>query len=356
MAHRFLNPTSALIANTARLTPGQHVLLLNSDDPALARWAVEMAGPDGHVLALHSSFIALAMLRPVAKLELSDDVYPDPTAHGPADVILLKVPKGREHSRAYLWTAGQALRPGGSLYVAGPNNGGAKTVIKDAAVLFGTAPVLAYKSSHRIALALRPDTLTAPPDWTDPPPWEIQTFTITRPGGEYTIITQPGLFSADHLDDGTALLLDHMPVKPGEEVLDIGCGYGIIGLVAARAGAQVVMVDDNLLAVRCARASAAANRLAESCTVLPGDMTSPVQDRRFDLIVSNPPFHDEFATTTSPGERLVRESYDRLHRGGHLRLVANRFLAYDRVMQQIFGSVRTIAETERYRVLDATRR
>jgi hypothetical protein len=187
---------SALLAGTAKLSLGDRVLLLHIDDPALARWAVECVYPRGQVIALHSSYRALALLARVPGLVLSEEAYPDPAAHGPADVALLSIPKGREHVQAYLWTAAQTLRSGGRLYLAGANASGAKSAIKDAAALFGEAPVLGFKSSHRIALATRPDTLAVPAGWAADRPWETQTRTLTRPDGDYTVITQPGVFSA----------------------------------------------------------------------------------------------------------------------------------------------------------------
>jgi 16S rRNA (guanine1207-N2)-methyltransferase len=356
MAHKLLNPTSNLFARSAAVQPGERALLLHSDDPGLARWLVEAVGADGQVWALHTSHRALNLLARVPGLDLSDAVYPDPDTHGPADVALLDVPKGREHVRAYLWTAAQTLRSGGQLYLAGSNAGGAKSAIKDAAALFGGAPVLGYKSSRRIALGTRPDVLSVPAEWDDTLLWEPQTRTIARPGGAFTVVTMPGVFSWDHLDDGTALLLDHLDITPGEDVLDLGCGTGMIGLAAGRAGARVTLVDDDLLAVRCARESAAINGLADHCEALPSDVTAAIRDRQFDRVLSNPPFHQSIEVTTGITERFIRESFDVLRRGGRLRIVANRFLPYDRVMRDVFGSVGAIAETGRYFVLESERR
>lgn len=351
MSRRLLNPASALLAGYADLSGAAAALLLHSDDPALARWLAD-ALPGGRVIALHSSFRAVEMLCRVPGLEVSEAVYPDPAAHGPADVALLVSAKGRDHVRAALWTAAHALRPGGRLYVAGANAGGAKSAIKDAAALCGDAPVLGFKSSHRIACAVRPQTLCLPPDWDDPA--APHTRTLARPEGEYQIVTMPGVFSWDHLDDGTALLLDHLRVEPGAAVLDVGCGYGIIGLAAARAGARrVVLVDDDLLAVRCARASVDVNGLGDRCTVLPSDLTGAVRDRQFDLVVSNPPFHQGIDVTTSTAGRLIYAARDVLRPGGRIVIVANRFLPYDRTLREVFGNVTTLAETGRYYVLES---
>ncbi len=347
------NPTTTLFLDAAQIGPGERVLLLNAADPALARWALERTPA---VTAFPPTYRAMQMLGTVRGLDLAATVYPDPDGHRPADVALLALPKGREHTQAYLWTAAQALRPGGRLYLAGANEVGAKSAIKDAAAIYGAAPVLAYKSSHRIALATRPDVVVTPPGWVDAAPWQPQTRRIARPEGAYTVVTMPGVFSWDHLDAGTALLLDHLDVAPDMDVLDIGCGYGILGLAAARAGARATLIDDSLLAVRCAQASVEANDLGDRCTVLAGDMTGPVQGQTFDRVISNPPFHQGIETTTSPAQRLVRASYDVLRPGGTLRLVANRFLPYLDPLRAVFGNGEVIAETGQFYVLEAVRR
>ena len=357
MARRFFNPTSELFARYGELHSDDQVLLLNSDDPALARWAVEAVGDGGSVTALHASHTALNQLGRVPGLTLSESVYPSSAQHNETHHALLDIPKGRDQVRAYLWKAARVLRAGGRLYLAGSNAAGAKSAISDAAELFGDVSVLGYKRSRRIALAIRPsDELQVPATWQQAQPWQAQMRGVERPEGLYTIMTMPGVFSWDHLDDGTALLLEHLGIEADMDVLDIGCGYGIIGLSAARHGArQVTLVDDNLLAVRCAEANVRINALADRCLVMPSNVTRAVQDQQFDLILSNPPFHQGVDVSTDVAERIIAESYDRLRTGGRLRIVANRFLPYDRTMRDTFANVITIAQNARYYVLDSVR-
>ena len=100
--------------------------------------------------------------------------------------------------------------------------------------------MLGHKGGHRLALAQRPDTLALPPAWGDTRPWEPRTVHLTHGGQEVPVVSMPGLFSWNELDEGTALLLDHLvgdTVRAGMDVLDVGCGYGIVGLVAARSRA-----------------------------------------------------------------------------------------------------------------------
>lgn len=355
MSTRLLDPTSALFACTARLDLGARVLMLHSSDSELARWAVEQVGPVGHVTALHRSYSALLRLGAANGLTLGESVYPVARTHGPVNTVLLDIPRGRSVARALLWTAAQTLIPGGELYLAGSNARGIRSAISDAADLFGAAPVLGTHANRRIALATRPETLALPAAWRGEQSWKPQMRALPREHGELIVVTMPGVFAWDHLDEGAALLLQHLDVEPDCDVLDIGCGYGILGMAAARQGAHVTMVDDDLLAVRCALSSVHANDLDDCCTVLPSDGISAVADRRFDLVLANPPFHKAVDVDTGVAIRLLREAANVLHRGGRLRLAANSFLPYDRAMRDIFGSVSIVADTGRYRVLESVR-
>ncbi len=88
---------------------------------------------------------------------------------------------------------------------------------------------------------------------------------------------------------------------------------------------------------------------------VPKPFMKSVQGRRFDLVLSNPPFHQGTDVNTATAQRIVREAFGVLRPGGCLWIVANRFLPYDRVLGDTFGSVATLADDGRYRVLEALR-
>jgi len=88
---------------------------------------------------------------------------------------------------------------------------------------------------------------------------------------------------------GSILFCRHLPVRAGDRMLEIGTGIGLAAVLAARAGARVVATDVLDAAVRCARANAAVNGVADRVEVLPGDGFEPVRGRVFDLICTSPP-------------------------------------------------------------------
>jgi release factor glutamine methyltransferase len=88
---------------------------------------------------------------------------------------------------------------------------------------------------------------------------------------------------------GSLLFCRHLPVRAGDRMLEIGTGIGLAAVLAARAGARVVATDVVEAAVRCARANAVLNGVAERIEVLGGDGFEPVRGRVFDLICTSPP-------------------------------------------------------------------
>jgi 16S rRNA (guanine1207-N2)-methyltransferase len=278
---------------------------------------------------------------------------PDSGAYGR---VLLPVPFDRDLARRWILLAGGALAPGGDLVIAGANSAGAKSVIADAADVFGSPVASAYRQKHRIARFLRREVDVVLPVWVQkdgiaPGTW--QPFTVEARGHLLELETQPGVFAGNRLDAGTALLLDHLPVPEGGRVLDVGCGAGVIGLIAHRLGApHVDLVDANLLAIETATRNL--QRLDVAGRALASDTYDAVRGERYDLIASNPPFHRGKEVDTSVADRLIDEAPDHLRPGGSLVIVANAFLAYGKRMQRVFRHVETIAATRQYHVLLAS--
>src|SRR3989449_7046854 len=115
-------------------------------------------------------------------------------------------------------------------------------------------------------------------------------FHVSVRGHAFRFRTDAGVFSRGELDRGTELLLEAIEVGPCELILDLGCGYGVIGIVAARLsdGGDVILTDVNERAIRLARENLAANRIANAEARL-GNLYEPVAEMAFDHIVSNPP-------------------------------------------------------------------
>ena len=160
------------------------------------------------------------------------------------------------------------------------------------------------------------------------------------------------MFAHDRLDPGTALLLEHVDINPVKHVLDAGCGMGILGMFASQHGAgQVDLVDVNLLAVAATAKNLTDQERYLNARVLPSDGLQAVADTRYDLIISNPPFHAGKGITYDVAHAFMVHGRQLLRKGGRIVVVANRFLAYDQVLKQHYKRVERLAQTSGFHVL-----
>ncbi|MDT8879786.1 methyltransferase [Halomonas saccharevitans] len=257
-----------------------------------------------------------------------------------------------------LWLCAH-LPPGTPLQLVGENQGGIKRVLKVLAALgLGCRKV---DSARRCGLyATRLDRVGIDPDdaWMS---FEAEGLQL---------VSHPGVFGHGKLDDGTRLLLGELPAALGgplgegadeAEILDVGCGDGILAAWLARRGARVTATDVNAFAVEATRRTLEANGLIGEA--LESDVYSALDARRygarrdgarrFDVIISNPPFHQERAIDYGPAGRLIREAPEHLHPGGQLLLVANAFLPYPDLLTRTFGGFEILADDRRFRVYRA---
>ena len=164
--------------------------------------------------------------------------------------------------------------------------------------------------------------------------------------------TAPGLFSPQRADRGTLAMLSAVDFAPGMKVLDLGCGCGLVGLLAAKLCGEgnVVMCDVDPLAVDIARKNAERNGVGGVKIAL-SDGFGALDDTGFDLILSNPPYQSDFAVARS----FIEKGFNRLKIGGRMVMVTKRRDWYRNKLIAIFGGVK-IREIDGYYVFMAERR
>jgi 16S rRNA (guanine1207-N2)-methyltransferase len=219
-----------------------------------------------------------------------------------------------------------------------------KSLIDDARALIGDMPVVKIKAAHRVAIG----TYTSPIDLGDGPEFTEHTVTVRDRAWRYS--SCPGVFAWDRLDDGSRALIETTQLNQTDAVLDLGCGSGLIGLVAAAMADRVVSVDASALAVEATRRTYEINRV-EKAEALISDCGSAVFDQTFNVVVTNPPFHQGVGTEYAVARQFVIDAARVLKPGGTLWLVANRFLRYERELADWYADVRVAYEDNRFRVL-----
>ena len=265
-----------------------------------------------------------------------------------ARVVFYKPAQRSAKGQVFEWIdqSFQALEIGGTLYLAGQRNRGIRSYATYLHAVFG--------NSKRAGRVGRVEIYSANKEQNDPcqaPVDNRMTFELCDlPGSPYRVETRAGVFSRDGLDNGTRLLINCLKVRPADQVLDWGCGWGALGMVAARLSVKgsATLVDSNIRAVSCAEENLKRNQICNA-VVRVGD--ARIWDRRekFDLIVSNPPFHDGNAAA----HPLIEGAFRALRPGGRLMLVVMRPAAYLKHIRTVFGQGKIMAQQDGYVVLEA---
>lgn len=164
--------------------------------------------------------------------------------------------------------------------------------------------------------------------------------------------TEPRLFSPQRADAGTLAMLSLIRFAAEDKVLDLGCGYGLVGIFAAHhvPPARVVMLDNDPKAVAVARRNAEANGVP-GVTVGLSDGLRDTRESGFTKIISNPPYHVDFAVP----KHFIEKGFNRLALGGTMWMVTRRRDWYRNKLGAIFGGCR-VHEIDGYFVFEATKR
>jgi 16S rRNA (guanine1207-N2)-methyltransferase len=356
-----ITPASHLLSQFSEIAPGARVLLLGCRQGALAVVLAQRASP-GEVWLADPSIVALQLSEKTLQANSITNVHfqaqhnLEQATPEPFDTVLLEIPKGRQLTRRWLVEGFNGLRFGGYLYLAGANEQGIRSAIQDAEALFGRASILGYKKGNRVARLIKEPSTEQLPGWVSDPgiyPGTWVDVDVEVAGRSMHLRSLPGVFSSNRLDEGTRLLLSRFEVPAGAHVLDLGCGYGLIGLLAAQLGAaHVDMVDANLLAIASAQANLELFAI-HNAQAFPSDVLEAVLDRRYTLIVTNPPFHVGHTVDYQVTQAFIHQAWQVLEPGGQLLLVANKFIRYELMIATIFSHVERVAETGRYQLLSA---
>lgn len=276
-----------------------------------------------------------------------------------ADVVAIRIPTEKLALLQLLSDAFMLLRSGGQCAIAGATNEGIKSAATLLESIFGNATVLGTDSGSRAVVAVKRAPTPSDTAILANPFLQhdaFHTIDVELRGMPMRLFSRPGVFSWEHLDEGTAILADVMEVQPGDDVLDLGCGSGALGLLAAqRSGTgRVTLLDVDSEAVRCASRAIATAGLA-NCRVLISDVASAVQTERVDRVITNPPFHIGKNTDLEVPTQFILDAWRVLKPGGQLQLVANRTLPYEKIVYETFGNLTTTHDGPRFKVLSAQR-
>lgn len=255
--------------------------------------------------------------------------------------IVMLAPPATVERRGALAAALKALKADGRLIALAPKDKGGSRLAGDLKAL-GAEFAENAKRHHRICHVRRPKDLAAV---------EAAIAEAAPRDVEGLGRTQPGVFSWDRVDAGTALLLGALPAFKGSGA-DFGCGIGLLAnnVLESAAVTGLALVDIDRRAIEAAKVNVTDSRASFHWADLRG--TEPAL-AELDFVVMNPPFHDAGAEDRALGQVFIRRAAGALKKGGTCWLVANRHLPYEAVLAEHFKGVDLKGEGGGYKVYEA---
>jgi len=256
--------------------------------------------------------------------------------------FVVAAPPGVLERRFALAHALRALAPSGELTALAPKDMGGSRLRKELEA-FGCKVDETARRHHRICVAGRPET----PNGLD--------AAITEGGLQRVeplgLWSQPGVFSWDRIDPGTAQLVATKPKFAGRGA-DFGSGVGVLAktVLASAEVTSLALIDID------ARAVAASRRNVDDPRVsfVQADLRGPVEGiTDLDFVVMNPPFHIGGREDRGLGQAFVRQAASALRKGGTLRLVANIGMPYEAVLGECFKTVTPLGQRDGYKLIEA---
>lgn len=266
---------------------------------------------------------------------------PDPADLLNCDTVVLLWPKANEQALMLLhWLSTQANAAARRYYAVAANDAGGKSIGKRAQSVCQSVTKIdtaRHSSLWQLQLNVRDGF-----NWLQ----QAQSFHWQQ----HAYLTLPGVFNHGKLDQGTALLLEHLPVPNHGRVLDLGCGSGVIGLSlkTRQAALSVCLTDIDAFALRSTELNAM--RLGLDVDIHASNGLASVEGR-YDYVFSNPPFHQGKDTDYRFAQQLFANAQRHLTRQGQLWLVANRHLPYEEWAAEHFAQVDIVAQGQGFKVL-----
>lgn len=331
-----------------QLTPASRVLVLNDSFGALA------ASLEGHVQVTSSgdSFLgALGLEKNLARNGRAFDAVTflpaSQTPTGPFERVLIRVPKTLALLEEQLIRLQGQLAPGAEV-IAGAM---VKHLPRAAGELLERfiGPMHASLAVKKARLLIA--TLADRPHAVSPYPTR---YSLETPAIE--LLNHANVFCREGLDIGTRAFLPHLPANLGDaRVADLGCGNGVLAIASALQNpqAQYTLVDESYMAVQSAAENWRAALGEREVLIRPGDGLADQEAQSLDVVLCNPPFHQQQVVGDFLAWRMFQQAREALVVGGALYIVGNRHLGYHSKLARLFRGVEQVAATPKFVILKA---
>ncbi len=358
-----------------------------ADELLLAHLAEQMPTPDKRFLIVNDQYGALTVSlttassgypihfatdsfssQQAARKNLAGNDLPDAsiswhtsldTIKGEVDYLLIKLPKSLALLEDQLYRYREVCTPGTQVIAAGMVKYMPAGVFKLFEKILGRTQTSLAKKKARLIFCT-PDSS----DKTGTSPYPVS---YGLENTDYQIDNHANVFSRDSLDIGTRFFLAKLPVfgadpEPDQasevNIADLGCGNGIVGLIAAQRCpmAKVDFYDESFMALASAKTNF--NRVfpEKNARFIADDGMSSAAAEHYHVILCNPPFHQQNVVGDFIAQQMFRDAKKALRQGGGFWVVGNRHLGYFNSLKRLFGNCLVVAANNKFVVLKSTKR
>jgi 16S rRNA (guanine1207-N2)-methyltransferase len=247
------------------------------------------------------------------------------------DLIIIAFPKSKAELNFTLAMISHATDQSTNIIVVGENKSGIKTLNKVTEQTLVNCNK--YDSARHCLLFVAQFSQNITPfnidDWYD-------YYSVDIANTKIKVAALPGVFSQNSLDKGTKVLLENLPNIKSGNVLDFGCGAGVIASFIGKKHpeAKLNLLDVNALALESSLKTLSLNNLTGN--IFASNSLSEIKFK-YDVVVSNPPFHQGITTDYGATESFLQGIKSFLHKSADVIIVANSFLKYEPIMQKTIG-------------------
>ncbi len=267
------------------------------------------------------------------------------------DVVHYRISKEKAAVHHIINQSYRMLNEGGQLIISGLKKEGIKTYIKKAASLFA-GEKLQYKDKPHTFCAVLTKAQSDQAEYLNDK--NYQNIRLIGAEDSFSLYSKPGVFGWEKIDKGSAFLVEHLadflsPIYKKDTLLDLGCGYGYLSLMASQYGfKQISATDNNAAALKSCEYNFSHHKL--NAITLADDCAANIKDK-FDIILCNPPFHQGFSIEGVLTDQFLSTAKRLLTKKGAALFVINSFIPLERKAQQYFDHVEIFAENRSFKLV-----